>query len=383
MKILHILTYSWENGGSSKVVYDMALYQQRAGHEVVILDLELSNHSPYKSINGVIVKAVKLGWLNKLIPLFSNSVDQEIRDSSYDLIQLHGLWNYTLLSAHLAGVHNKCFLTVHGCAHPYTFLGNELKRGVFSALFQKNFLKKIHTIHVLHEDEKKDMISYLGQDSGNFYVLPNGIDAELPYKPSEAEGIEIQKQFDFLKSKQPYLLFLSRLHQKKGLDILMPAFLEVYRTFTEHRLVIAGPDFGMLNYINQFIQENSLQEVVFYIGSVEKENKHVLISNAEAFVFPTHSEGFSMAVLEMLSAGIPVVSTTETGLSKEIVNYQAGLISDVNKEEFTKNLLDFLKLNSNQKIAMGHKGKKLIAEKYEIGLVMKDFITYIEKQFRS
>jgi glycosyltransferase involved in cell wall biosynthesis len=276
------------------------------------------------------------------------------------------LWNFTLLAAHLLNLHNKSIVTVHGCAHPYTFLGSKFKRGLFSYGFQKKFLVKVRMIHVLHEGERLEVESYLGKQLPNIRIIPNGID--LPIDVSIAT------------EKSNKVLFLSRLHHKKGLDILLPAFKEVLAHIPSAELIIAGPDFGMLSFLENFIADNNLQQAIKYVGTVAGKEKIELLQNAKVFALPSYSEGFSIAVLEALVYQIPVVVSTETGLSNEIKETDSGRVIDLNPNSVANGILGIL-TNTNLATTMGKNGRKLVEERFETSKVCGAFAAEVRKLF--
>jgi glycosyltransferase involved in cell wall biosynthesis len=368
MHFVHILSYTWENGGASKVVYDIAKFQVELGEKVTIITMDLEGQKRYKDIEGVNFISIAPQLLTRFLPLFSFELWQILKknEQGFDVIHLHGLWNFTLLAAYLLRLHNKSIVTVHGCAHPYTFIGNRLKRGVFTYSFQKKFLKKVRMVHVLHEGEKKEVTDYLGQKTSNIRIIPNGIDVP---------------RIDFKTIKKAnQVLFLSRLHQKKGLDLLLPAFKQVIAKVPDAQLIIAGPDFGMLGFVQDFIKNNELERSVIYVGAVDGQAKIDLLLNSKVFALPSYSEGFSIAVLEALVYKLPVVVSTETGLSNEIKEYQAGEVIELNIDSISKGIVQILQ---DQQLAdkMATNGIKLVEERFETFKVCSKFDSIVKQLF--
>ena len=352
MHFVHILSYTWENGGASKVVYDLAKYQIENGDSATIITMDLEGHKPYKDIAGVNFVKISPNFISKFFPLFSMELYRilKLNKLGFDVIHLHGLWNFTLFAAHLLKLHNKSIVTVHGCAHPYTFLGNKLKRGLFSYGFQTRFLKKVKMIHVLHEGEKQEVVEYLGQSLSSIRIIPNGID--LPAITSISAN------------KPDKVLFLSRLHQKKGLDLLLPAFKKVLDRVPSAELIIAGPDFGMRSFVESFVQNNDLESSIKYIGTVAGQEKIDLLLSSKVFALPSYSEGFSIAVLEALVYQIPVVVSTETGLSTEIDEFKAGKVIAFTTDSISEAIVEIL-TNPTLAQQMGKSGRVLVEEKFE------------------
>ena len=370
MHFVHILSYTWENGGASKVVYDLAKFQIDNGNQVTIITMDMSSHKRYKPIQGVQFISIAPSFVTRFFPLFSINIFNILRRNTqgFDVFHLHGLWNFTLLAAHLLSLHNKTIVSVHGCAHPYTFIGNKLKRGFFSALFQKSFLKRVRMIHVLHQGEEIEIEEYLGTKTSNISIIPNGIDVP---------GITKINLKDNLK-----VLFLSRLHHKKGLDLLLPAFKKVLSEIPQSELIIAGPDFGMLVFVENFISDNFLQNSIKYIGTIDGQAKIDMLLSSKVFALTSYSEGFSIAVLEALVYKIPVIVSTETGLSDEINAANAGFVIDLNIDSIAKAIIRLLKDESLCSI-QGENGRNLVIQKFETNKVCRKFDQEIKSFFEN
>ena len=372
MNICHILTYSYENGGTSKFVFELAKCQLERGDKVKILSTDLPGHSAYPVPEGAELLSFNPNLLTKILPLYSKDLRDYIAKNreEIDAIHLHCLWNDGELLVHQMKLHSKCVVTVHGSLHEYTFGGlTYYKRWLFSELFQKNFLKKIKAIHVNHADEEQDVVKYLGFLPEQTEIIPNGMDG------GEFENI------DPFSRNRNQLLYIGRLHHKKGFDILMPAFKKVVEKNAAAQLLIAGPDDGMLSFIKDFTKENHLENHVKILGTVTGEAKKELLRKAGVFVLPTHSEGFSLAAMEALNYALPMVVSDQTGLSPMLENYGAAVVPDLNPDDFARGILKVLeddKLYKN----LPQNGKKLIDEKLDKSIVCKEFNLKIYDKFR-
>lgn len=364
--IVHILSYTWENGGVSKVVYDLAKYESEKGNKVTIYSQANPAHKLYKEIPDVNIIQYPISPFSRILALYSSKMWKELKriKSDVDVLHIHALWNFVPLAAYLLGYEKKSLITIHGTLHPYTFKGQWLKKGLFSILFQKRFLKHVKINHVLHIGEKKELEDYVGEKLNNITVVPNGID--LP------------KEEPIVQNRKNDILFLGRLHQKKGLDLLLPAFLEVLKEVPDAKLILAGPDFGMMGFAKQFVIENSISEKVAILGAVHGQQKINLLKNSKVFTLPSYSEGFSIAVLEALSYKLPVVASSETGLSPEIKEFDAGIICELNVKSLADALIKTLKSSNNQ---MGENGYKLVSERFETNIVCKEFSDKIYSKF--
>lgn len=373
MTICHILTYSYENGGTSQVVADLASFQTEKGDKVRILSTELPGHSRYPVPPGVELITFKPETMTRVIPLYSSALYDYVQanDKEIDVYHLHCLWNYGEMLVDKLQLHHKTVVTIHGSLHPYTFKGLVYyKRLVYSKWFQKNFLHKVKVIHLLHEGEVQDVTDYLGHRPDNLEVVPNGIDIHsvLPTPLDSRNRNE--------------LLFIGRLHHKKGLDILMPAFKKIVQARPDTKLLIAGPDDGMLDYIREFVEQNRLESQVEILGTVTGQAKKDLFSKAGVFVLPTYSEGFSLAVLEAIMYGLPPVVSDQTGLSPLLENYQAAVVTAPNTDAYAAGVLKIL-----NDAALYHElpenGRRLLEEKLDKKRVCTEFNRQVYDKFRS
>lgn len=372
MTICHILTYSYENGGTSKFAYDLASYQVEKGDTVKILSTDLAGHSDYPIPDGVELIKFQPETLTKVIPLYSSDLLDYVKNNADEIgvLHLHCLWNYGEMLVDKLNLHHKAVVTIHGSLHSYTFGGMVYyKRLIYSKWFQKSFLKKVKTIHVNHLGEVKDVTDYLGFKPDQLAVIPNGTDIhEVEISPIE-------------NRKRNELLYIGRLHHKKGFDILMPAFKKIVANRPDAKLLIAGPDDGMLEYIQKFTTENGLEKNVEILGTVTGEAKKKFFQTAGIFVLPSHSEGFSLAVLETLMYGLPAVVSDQTGLSPLLENYNAAIVPKLNAEAYAEGVLRVMNDDELYR-QLPQNGLRLLEEKLEKSKVCKVFNDTIYDKYR-
>ena len=163
--------------------------------------------------------------------------------------------------------------------------------------------------------------------------------------------------------KPPYtLLFLSRLHPKKGLDNLLAAW---ERIKPHHwQLIIAGS--GEEDYVKAIrlqIETLGLGKTVKLVGAIEGEAKWNLYSSSDLFVLPTFSENFGIVVAEALGSGLPVI-TTKAAPWSDLVTHQCGWWIDVGVEPLTEALKQAMSLSPQERQLMGQRGRQLIEQNY-------------------
>ena len=171
------------------------------------------------------------------------------------------------------------------------------KRFAWWCLGQRGAAQAAACFHATSESEAQD-IRRLGFRQP-IAVVPNGVDLpELEAHPAPE------------RSARHRVLFLSRIHPKKGIPILLRAWQSVERRYPDWELIVAGPDeIGHLAQVQALASELGLRRVAFP-GPAYGDAKAALYRSADLFVLPTHSENFGMAIAEALAYGVPVITTT-------------------------------------------------------------------------
>lgn len=192
-------------------------------------------------------------------------------------------------------------------------------------------------------------------------VLPNGV--KLPVERSAAELAELAARFP--RTGKRRAIFLSRIHSKKGLDLLIPAWAGLPSELTrDWELLLFGPDEG--GYASQvagWIEQAGLGESVKLMGSVTGAAKEAAFRSADLFVLPSYSEGFPMAVLEASSYGLPVVQTSECNFP-ELTAAQGAWECVPNLEDLKKSLTLALACDDAERRQRGGAGLQLVRENY-------------------
>ena len=192
-------------------------------------------------------------------------------------------------------------------------------------------------------------------------VVPNGVDTE-PFDslPSETE---VEKHWKQLTGRR-VVLFLGRIHPKKGLEHLLRAWAHLPESLKDWRLVIAGPDeVGTRGRLEAMTVSLGAADRVTWVGPVYGREKQALWSKADAFVLPSFSEGLSCAMMEAAAAGLPVVATPQTILDG-LVEADGGLAAPPEEAAWTATLTSLLGLSDDQRRAMGRRARELINQRY-------------------
>lgn len=377
VKILNICAYSWDIGGPPKIIYDHAVEQIKLGAEVTILTPFTKGQKLYTLPEGAKIVVCKRHWLARFWAEFSPELYFWLKKNGndYDVIHIHGLWHFAGLAPYLAGVRTSKCVTIHGLLDRWALANGYWKKKIFGALFQKKVLDNTELIQINNLDEQNDLKTFLGHTHPNVKIIPNGMNLSdfesLPRKDT------FRKKYHISDDKK-LILFLSRINIKKGLDLLLPAFKEVISKRSDCVLVLAGPDDGYLEETKLFIETESLQDNIKLVGMLVGDDKLAAFADADIFVLPSHSEGFSIATLEALVSGIPSLLSDRVGFGESIRENQAAHLVELNVESIVKGLHKML---DDKKYCeyLAENGKTLVKEKYDIALVAKSLFEEFKK----
>ncbi len=240
-------------------------------------------------------------------------------------------------------------------------------------LISKRDIKGASTIHYTTEYEREKTQEYWGIKNQGF-IIPRGIEIHKFEKSDE----RIFNKIPFLRNKK-YVLFLSRINWKKGLDILIPAFYEILKDFKDIYLVITGPDNeGYGEKVKKWVNDYGIDKNVIFTGPLYGEEKILILKNAEIFVLPSYSENFGMAVVEAMASGVPVLISDKVGIYKEVEKYNAGIITQTKMESVCKGIKILLE-NKDLRSQISESAKKLVKDHYDINKVADEMIKVYEE----
>ena len=255
---------------------------------------------------------------------FLNWLDSYPTDDT--IIISHGAWLRPAKLGYWAAQKGyKWIYTPHGMFENYTIINDGKvvnhglrkglnKKSLYYSLFEKRYIQQASAIRAVSEIEQHNLKSLLNR---KIELIYNGI-------PTIKKG-EIFKNRDTLK-----VLFLSRLHEKKGIIHLIKAWNEIMGQNKKFKLIIAGPDEGELVKIKPFFTDN-----IEYIGAIYGNNKMKLLEEAHYYILPSYSEGFPTSVVEAMGYGaIPIA--TEGCNFPEIFEFNLGYKIEPEKESIKK-----------------------------------------------
>lgn len=372
MRILHVVsTLAPTSGGPTQVVRDLAIAQRAAGHAIAVCTTNRDNpvrdvlpDEYFAAVCGADVEVKPFG-VDVSAVLYSRGLVRWFRRNvkAFDIVHVHGLYRfpptYAAARARRSGV--PYVIRPHGALDPYLYARNSsslLLKRLYERLFDFPNLNAAGAIHYTSEEER-DRAAPLRLRAPTF-VVPNGVDWER-FRTLPPRGTLRHK---WGVGDAPLVLFLGRLHFKKGLDLLVPAFDALRRAMPDARLVIAGPendDYGAK--VRAWVRERGLDTAVHFASMLTGPDVVQAYVDADVFVLPSYTENFGLTVTEAMACACPVVISDQVNIHAEVARAGAGIVTRCDAAEVTA-ALHALLADANRRRAMGSAGRRLVQRRF-------------------
>ncbi|MCL0066618.1 glycosyltransferase [Thermodesulfovibrionales bacterium] len=382
MKILHIaISLAPEWGGPTKVVAGLTETLAKKGVEVTIFaPIEKGDEEKIIRPKRVNLRLFEQGFFARWWPGYSSGLAKAVAKEmeQFDLVHIHELWSHPhLVASRVARKSGKPYIvTIHGGLEPWAINHKAFKKKIYSALIQRRILQKAVALHAITNEEVKHIQDF-GVDN-KIVMIPNGINPqEFQTLPARQE---LEQLYPSLAGKQ-VVLFLGRLHPIKGLDILARAFGKVVRERNDVYLLAVGQDSnGYQGKIEKILEAEGALGKVIFTGMLTGQKKLAAFSRANVFVLPSYSEGFSMAILEAMICGLPIIITHPCNFP-EVAEAEAGIVIDPDPEQLAEALTRLLD-NPQLREEMGGNGRRLIKERFTWDKIADQMIQLYQSMLR-
>ncbi len=373
LRILHLTaSLSRRGGGLLPIVQRLSQVHQESGSHVSVMGLEdefseqdLPGWAPLTPKTFSIWPPKAFGYAPRL--------RRAIREAYPDLVHVHGLWMYPSWANLASSVAAKrpYVVSPQGMLDPWALANSRLKKRLVAAVFEDRHLRNAGCLHALAPAERAAMREYGLRNP--IAIIPNGVDPARPASgrvPAWRSGIP---------EDQKILLFLGRLHPKKG---LLPLLERLDRLWNEPRcradewtLVIAG--WSQNNHqheLEEWTRERGLQSRVRFAGPLHGQDKTDAFHAADAFVLPSHSEGLPVAVLEAWAHGLPVAMTAACNIEQGFASDAAVQLGWTPDGQLT-GLHELFEMSSGGRTEMGDRGLSLVGREFDWRQIGARFLT--------
>lgn len=295
---------------------------------------------------------------------YAPALSSSLTDASPDVVHTHGCWMYT--SAQVAQWHattgRPYVVSPHGMLDPWALRNSRWKKRVAWHWFERRHLKRAACLHALTVAEARAL-----RDLGltqPICVIPNGVDVEAP-DPGDpaADG-----------DGTPTVLFLGRLHPKKGIAELLTGWSQFARGHAPWRLRIAGwDDGGHAAALQAQARALGVEGSVEFVGPQFGEAKRRAFAEADAFILPSFSEGLPMTVLEAWARGVPVIMSDHCNLPEGFAAAAAVRV-EPQPESIAAGLVHMASLDGAARRQMGEAGRHLAASRFSWPAIAADMV---------
>ena len=336
MKILSVIeTMNLDHGGPPEVLRNQIVDINSKKKIIYVLKLKLLSY--FYLFKILFIKSYRLKFYRFL--------------KKIDIIHFHEIWTLKIIIIiYLANkLLIKHFFVGHGYLDEWSLKQKLFKKSLFSFFFLKPSIKSSTAFFSSTKKEYLDVKKNF--KINNTFIIPNGIDLDQ-FNKRNLEHKKIKK-----------ILFFGRIHEKKGLKILIEAVKDLPSSYFDNFLFeITGPgSINKIKEIKKLIKSYSLEKKVLVNLPILRKDKIEYLKKFDIFILPSFEEGDSIALKEALASYMPVIISKQCRLSI-VEEYKAGIEIETNKKSLLNALM---KLQELDLIKMGYNARKLIEEKYD------------------
>jgi glycosyltransferase involved in cell wall biosynthesis len=300
----------------------------------------------------------------------------EERVASADVVHLHGMWvRCNTQVAKICQRLNKPYVwSPHGMLDDWCMAQKSLKKRAFMMLVGKGLLERAAYVHCTAEAELEQARKWFPRGRGGVVALPFDVS---PFDPGPGRALA-EQAFAIDRSLGPVVLYLGRLHHKKGAHALIRAISEMKTGGRACQLLLAGSvgtgDEAYQRELDQLAQADGAKGRVRFLGLVGGEKKASLYQAADVFCLPSSQENFGYVVVEAMSAGIPVVTTKQVALWPAIEREHAGVICKDNAQSHVVEALErVLAMTPQERAEAGARGRAWAAREFDSSRIAQSF----------
>jgi glycosyltransferase involved in cell wall biosynthesis len=289
-----------------------------------------------------------------------------------DIVHVHGIWQEHCM--HACSTARRTLrpyvVSAHGMLDSWALRQKSWRKAPYLALCERRNLASAACLRALTRHEVEDYRR--AGVAGNVAIVPNGVTI-----PAETSSALLLEKFPELRSRR-MVLYLGRLHPKKGIDLLCQAWARIAARFPDAVLLIAGPDSeGTLSHLKSMVADAGISAQVVFAGMLSRQLKWSALAAAEVFVLPSHSEGFSVSTVEALGMGVPVIITRQCWFP-EVSENACGWIIEPDAGQTADFLIESLSMSTGERAARQANARNLVETNYSWEVVGRKMIQVYE-----
>lgn len=361
-----------ESGGPAEAVRRLAQTARQDGvyhAEFVTLD---PPDKPYVQSESLPIHALgpgrgKYGYTRELDRWLKENLGR------FDGVSVHGLWQYHGYAVWKACRGRKPYVVfAHGMLDPWfkqAYPAKHRKKALYWEAIERRLLREATAVVFTSPLEAELAPKTYRGSKWTSCIVPYGT-----MEPAGDRSLQVERFYAACPEvrARPFILFIGRLHKKKGCDLLIQAFAGADTDSSESQLVIAGPDEeGLKSELLSLASEAGVSERVHFPGMLQGDAKWGAFYSAEVFALPSHQENFGVAVAEALACGTPVLISNKVNIWREIAEDSVGLVEEDNLEGAKRLLERWHGLSNAERMEMAARCKPSFQRRYNVRHVPK------------
>ena len=361
MKILSFISsLDLNGGGPSRSVPMLVKGLAELGVDVTLMTIRSTNMNIH-ALEGTTAK------LKVLEPSFSRKeIAQYLKSEKFNLIQIQSMWDWpyhkVMVEARKLGI--PYIVTPRGMLEPWSLSQKKWKKKLAWWLYQRNDVQKSVCVFTTAKMEA-DHVGNLGITTRKA-VIPNGI---------ETDSYPCKTSIDVVNKQ---VLFLSRVHVKKGIEILFDAWKRIHSEFADWQLFVVGN--GEDEYIQSLenrLERLGLKDSIRILPPVFGNDKTRIYQESALFCLPSFSENFGLVIAEAMSCGTPVITTTNCPWDI-LTETNTGWCIDLSVDNLERAFREALSMSPAELYDMGQRASKLIRDNFDYRIVARKTLCLYE-----
>jgi glycosyltransferase involved in cell wall biosynthesis len=376
MRLLHVISsVDPRAGGPVRWIHSLHRELRRRGHTSSILTFDSPDAGFLQDVEAPLIAAGPAMGFYSLCPRAIALIREQARE--VDAVVVEGLWQFQGLAtkAALRSLDVPYLVFPHGMLDPWFknyYPLKHLKKSAYWHLVERQVLAKASSVVFTNAEEARLARLSFRRSDWHEEIVRFGIEDV----PADGESLRLKflEEHPELMGKR-LLLFLGRLHEKKGYDILLKAFASTCESDPRLHLLLAGPsDEQVSRQIEQIIEQAGLGRRVNRLDFVSGASKWGALYAAELFCLPSHQENFGIAVAESLACGIPVLVSDKVNIHDEISRANAGVVGSDTVSGTVASLRRWLGYTEDQRLAMRTAARDCFRLKFHISYAVDDLL---------
>jgi glycosyltransferase involved in cell wall biosynthesis len=392
LKVLHVIrSLDPRGGGPIEFLKSISTEWTKSGHscDLVTLDApsdQLVSNSPLPTFGlGPVaspryVSGEGYGYSPRLVPWLKQ------HSSVYDVVIVHGLWNYASVGSwrglRQAGV--PYFVFTHGMLDPWFNKAFPIKTAMKTVVWKvlENRVLRDACGVLFTTTEERDLA---GQSFHPYSARP----IVVGFGTRDIEGEAAVQRLAFTQRMpeldgRRFILFLSRIHPKKGIDLLIRAFARQTERQPDLDLVVAGPDqVGLQSTLQSLAADIGIGSRVHWPGMLTGDAKFGAFRASEFFALTSHQENFGIAVAEALALSKPVLITNKVNIWRDIEEDQAGIVVNDDFESVSSGLSQLCAMSSEKRVALSNNARRCFEDRYDLSRIAVSMMDIMYEASRS